>query len=92
MEQNLLSQLDELTNEVEDLSLVIEKTEKFRAFNSWLQQKHRINDVLCEVNRYEELVSIDTDGTITKAKSLLQIKYNEQYRAKRRADKVAKKG
>jgi hypothetical protein len=66
----------------------MEKTEVFRSFNRWLQEKHTGADVVCEINRYDELLSIDSLGTVIRADSLLQIRYSDTHGNKRSARKV----
>jgi hypothetical protein len=82
-EHSILSQLDALANEIEDISAVMEKTETFRAFNEWIQQRHTESNIVCEINKYNELFSVDTEGTIIKADSLLQIRYVDDKKGKR---------
>jgi hypothetical protein len=83
MSNSLLSQLDQLTGEIEDISAVMEKSETFRAFNQWIQERHTESNIVCEINRYKELLSVDTEGTIIKADSLLQIRYVDDKKSKR---------
>jgi hypothetical protein len=72
---SILSQLDALSDEIEDISAVMEKSETFRAFNNWIQERHTGSNIVCEINKYQELLSVDVQGTIIKADSLLQIRY-----------------
>jgi hypothetical protein len=88
MSKSILSQLDRLTEEMEDLSAVMEKTETYRTFSKWLQERHADSDIVCEINRYEDILSIDMEGTLIKADSLLQIRYTDDSKRKRRTRKV----
>jgi CO dehydrogenase nickel-insertion accessory protein CooC1 len=78
MSESLLKQLEKLTDEIEDISVVMEKTETFRAFNRWLSERHVDSNIVCEINKYQDLLSIDLEGTIIKADSLLQIRYTDE--------------
>jgi CO dehydrogenase nickel-insertion accessory protein CooC1 len=75
MAENLAEQLDKLTAEIEDITAVMDKLETFRSFNQWIQERHVESNIVCEINRYQELLSVDVEGTIIKADSLLQIRY-----------------
>jgi hypothetical protein len=75
MSTSILSQLDALNEEIEDITAVMEKSETFRAFNNWIQERHTESNIVCEINKYQELLSVDLHGTIVKADSLLQIRY-----------------
>ena len=83
MSENILSQLDKLTAEIEDVSAVIEKSETFRAFSQWLSERHIESNIVCEINKYREMFSIDVEGTIIKADSLLQIRYVDAKKGKK---------
>jgi hypothetical protein len=83
MNSNLLSQLDQLTAEIDDIAAVMEKSETFRAFNSWIQERHTESNIVCEINKYRKLLSIDVSGTIIKADSLLQIRYVDDRKGKK---------
>jgi hypothetical protein len=85
MSKNLIAQLDQLTAEVEDVQAMMEKSETFRAFNTWLQERHVENNIVCEINKYQELLSVDVQGTIIKADSLLQIRYVSDKKRKKKA-------
>jgi hypothetical protein len=85
MSTSLLSQLDQLTAEIEDISTVMEKTETFRAFNQWIQERHTESNIVCEINRYNDLLSVDVEGTIIKADTLLQIRYVDDRKKKKRS-------
>jgi hypothetical protein len=85
MSENLLTQLDRLTAEIEDVSTVMEKSETFRAFNRWIQERHTESNIVCEINKYSELLSVDVEGTIIKADSLLQIRYVDDRKNKKEA-------
>jgi hypothetical protein len=85
---SILTQLDQLNAEIEDISVVMDKTEVFRSFNKWLQERHTEGHIVCDINYYDELLSIDVEGTIIKADSLLQIRYNDRKRVKRSAGTV----
>lgn len=89
---NILEQLDRLTEEMGDISALVEKTEVFRSFNRWLSERHTDGNIVCEINQYDDLLSIDCEGTIIKADSLLQIRYNDKNRRKRGARKVDEAG
>jgi methylaspartate ammonia-lyase len=91
-ENDILAQLDQLTDEIGNVTALVEKTEVFRSFNQWLQERHEGSEIECEINRYADLLSIDSYGTITKANSLLQIKYNDKNRNKRRPATVEPSG
>jgi hypothetical protein len=84
MSETLLSQLDRLTAEMEDVSVVMEKSETFRAFNKWVQERHTESNIVCEINKYQDLLSVDTEGTIIKADSLLQIRYVDDRKGKKK--------
>ncbi|MDR1865984.1 MAG: hypothetical protein LBR08_10490 [Bacteroidales bacterium] len=77
MQQSILKQIDRLTDEIEDLSAVMEKTEVFRSFGKWIQERHIKSNVLCEINRYRDFLSITGDGTVIRADGLLQIRYTD---------------
>ena len=77
MEDNLLTQIDELTGEVENLTAVMEKTETFRAFNQWVAERYSRKDVLMEINRYKNYLSVNPEGLV-KADTLLQIRYTDE--------------
>ncbi|MDR1120046.1 MAG: hypothetical protein LBM08_03935 [Dysgonamonadaceae bacterium] len=83
MSNNLLNQLDKLTAEIEDVSAVMEKSETFRAFSQWLQERRVDGNIVCEINKYQELLSVDTEGAIIKADSLLQIRYTDSKKRKK---------
>jgi len=85
MGESILSQLDKLNAEMEDVQSVMEKSETFRAFGKWVQERHSESNIICEINRYQELLSIDAEGTIIKADSLLQIRYVDSKKGKRKA-------
>jgi hypothetical protein len=80
---NLLEQLDALNDELANVSEIIDKTETFRTFGSWIQEHHAGANIVCEINKFRDMVSIDANGTITKADSLLQIRYNDARKAKK---------
>ena len=85
MSETLLKQLDQLATEVEDVAAVMEKSESFRAFNKWVQDRHVDSNIVCEINRYQQILSVDTTGTVIKADNLLQIRYvDENARKKNR--------
>lgn len=71
----LLEQLDNFTEEIGDLTQIVEHTETLRQFRYYCKQKHKLNNVICEINRYEDLVSIDAQGSVIKADNLIQIRY-----------------
>jgi hypothetical protein len=87
MSKSILEQLDRLNNEIEDVSAVMEKSETFRAFNSWIQERHTESNIVCEINHYQELLSVDVQGTITKADSLLQIRYVDDKKSNKKSNK-----
>jgi hypothetical protein len=92
MSKSILTQLDGLLEEIEDITAVIEKTETFRSFNKWIQERHAESNIVCEINKYEDLLSIDNQGTIIKADNLLQIRYvDDNKRKDRSARTVGKK-
>ena len=84
MSENILSQLDKLNAEIEDVQAVIEKSETFRKFSQYVQERHVDSNIVCEINHYRDILSVDVEGTITKADSLLQIRYVD---SKKRKDK-----
>jgi hypothetical protein len=84
MPKSILSQLDSLTAEVEDLSAVMEKTETYRTFSKWIQERHAGSNIVCEINKYREILSIDREGTLIKADSLLQIRYTDDNRKRKK--------
>jgi hypothetical protein len=84
MSENLLSQLDKLAGEVEDATAVIDKLEKFQVYNKWVQERHEESNVLMEINRYQEILSVDPDGTVIKADNLLQIRYTDSRKSKKK--------
>jgi hypothetical protein len=82
MSEGILAQLDELSCEVEDIRKVIEKSETFRKFGEWINEHHSESNIVCEINRYRDLMSIDPEGTIIKADNLLQIRYIDSGKGK----------
>jgi hypothetical protein len=84
MSKSILAQLDNLLEEMDDITAVIEKTETFRSFNKWIQERHTDSNIVCEINKYEDLFSIDRQGTIIKADNLLQIRYVDDNKRKNR--------
>jgi hypothetical protein len=82
MSKPILSQLDSLIAEMDDITAVMEKTETFRSFNKWIQERHSDSNMVCEINKYEDLLSIDLQGTVIKADNLLQIRYVDEYKRK----------
>ena len=84
MSESILSQLDKLSAEIEDVSAVIEKTETFRAFGRYVQERHIESNIVCEINRYQDLLSVDPEGTIIKANNLLQIRYVDSKKSKKK--------
>jgi hypothetical protein len=86
MSKKLLEQLESLNAEIEDVTAVMEKSETFRAFNQWVQQRHTESNIVCEINHYRELLSVDVEGTLIKADSLLQIRYVDEKKHKRKRE------
>jgi len=84
MDKSILLDLDNLNNEMEDVAQIIEKTEKFRKFSEYLQEHHIDSNVVCEINKYKDLLSIDVEGTIIKADGLLQIRYIDSKKSKKK--------
>jgi hypothetical protein len=80
---NLLDEITALTDEVENVSDIVERTETLRKFGQWIQERHTESDIVCEINRYRELLQIDPHGTIIKADTLLQIRYTDLNRKKK---------
>lgn len=83
MSESILSKFDKLAAEIEDVTAVMEKTEEFRAFGRWIQERHVESNVICDINLYQDILSIDVEGTITKADSLLQIRYTDKKAGKK---------
>jgi len=84
MGRDILTELDELTNEVEDIRSVIEKSETFRKFGEWIHQRRGESNIVCEINRYRDLLSVDPEGTIIKADNLLQVRYVDGKKGKKK--------
>ena len=86
MSECILSQLDKLNAEVEDISAIMEKTEKFRKFGQWIQERHIESNIVCEINKYVDIISVDQEGTVVKADNLLQIRYIDSKKGKRKSE------
>jgi hypothetical protein len=84
MSDSILSQLDRLNTEMEDISSVIEKSETFRKFGEWIQQRRVDSNIVCEINRYQDILSVDQEGTIIKADNLLQVRYVDGKKGKKK--------
>jgi hypothetical protein len=75
MKQNLLEQLDRLNEEIGDVTEVIEKSEQFLKFSEYLTSRHTESNIVCDINSYKNITSVDSAGVITVADNLLQIRY-----------------
>jgi len=82
MAKNLLDQLDRLNEEIGNVSEVIEKSEQYFKFSEYLSSRHIDSNVICDINRYQNITQVDPSGIITIADNLLQIRYSDANREK----------
>jgi len=84
MTESILLQLDQLSAEMENVQAVMEKSETFRKFGEWVNEHHTESNIICEINRYKDLLSIEPEGTIIKAENLLQVRYVDSKKGKKK--------